>query len=848
MSFDWLNVPGISVSGDNSEVRTNNSAAPPSVSFNFGQTIPTAKSKNNPFATSAQNHTPFSNNAGHDSNAFGLSQQMIPPAKQNNSDPQHQVVDGSGSDYRETPDDLKVPLSLSQTQLTHEEIRTYLRWYKYITMKTHGKMVRLIDIFKFLHNFTITEELKLRIMTIFRTCKNALNIGQFFAVLRLISVALTQGIKPTRRMILQKATVPKPRPILSSSSNAEVYEEVEDTVPDNGATDKGNGDPAKVDFDSFASLLLTGKSQGKRIRRRISNVVFKNKRVRFSENVTFQEAECAGEPSNANNEVESPEDDTSVVEGDLDLSLPMDQLLKLMAKKKQSNSSLVSKLPTEQQETEEEREVLKDMQDSLSHFKQIRGPDSASMFPPLYLNNISQGQPNSSQQPLESLQPLKPTSTGSTNHFMREEFNQQLNQEGLPQADGVLQPLKPTATGSANYLVRSHIGTSPVNSQQSIPSDVNRNQTAGSSNGPSLEPLKPTATGSANYLMKQQHVDLPTSNQVLSPNATGYGNQQAPVADQFMNFPRQQQQQQQQQPILSPQPTVQQPVLSPQPTMQQQQNQVHLPVLQPTGRPIPQSNIYNTNDLGVKSLSPQLPLSQQNTLGQAHLNPPLVQQNTFPIRSPPTQYAGFQPQPLHGNHLVVPRRESTNPSNNSSNLAQTGNVANTYFQSLLSHSPSPHQSTTNLPGSNINQNGSPSYQMSNQQQQPQQQQQQQLYSHNNGNMVPNAYNHSNLIPQQQQQQRPQEQMYGYSPMQNTGDFAHSPMNPQHMQQQQQQQHPQGINVNQYNTFGRPLASQKPLPTQQGSNSNNNNNTTNNDILGNYQALQQQVNSLQNTYR
>lgn len=55
--------------------------------------------------------------------------------------------------YVDTNEDLRIPLSLSQVQLSHEEICTYLRWNKYIITRIRGKLVRLNGVFKFLSNF-----------------------------------------------------------------------------------------------------------------------------------------------------------------------------------------------------------------------------------------------------------------------------------------------------------------------------------------------------------------------------------------------------------------------------------------------------------------------------------------------------------------------------------------------------------------------------------------------------------------------------------------------------------------------------------------------------------------------
>ena len=191
MSFDWLNVPGLDLSsGDQAEKRPSNGLGPPSVSFDFG--INTAAPHDSSFwdqGSRSHSDTTLSYRNNHPNTGANSATNVNSPQK---GDPSHtEVRKLSGGDvYAESPEDMQVPLSLSQNQLTHEEIRTYLRWYNYICLRTHGKLIRLNDVFRFLTNFNLSQKVKDRIVEIFRSCKNALNIGQFFAVLRLVSLSL----------------------------------------------------------------------------------------------------------------------------------------------------------------------------------------------------------------------------------------------------------------------------------------------------------------------------------------------------------------------------------------------------------------------------------------------------------------------------------------------------------------------------------------------------------------------------------------------------------------------------------------------------------------------------------
>lgn len=803
MSFDWLNIPGLDIQNESNDQQQTGSAAPPSVSFDFGPTPgsqsfdgimnkPMNTGSKNPFGKQPQqtnNNLTVSNNNANNlnvpiANGNSLTSSTSSVAELDASSDNNSGVDDG---YTETPDDLRVPLSLSQSQLTHEEIRTYLRWYKYITTRTHGKLVRLIDVFKFLHNFNITEELKRRLLAIFRSCKNALNIGQFFAVVRLISTALIKGVLPLRGMILMKAPVPKPRPILSSEGSSEVYEEVdddEDDDPNNKTNQSGNG--SKVDFDSFTSLLLTGQSRRKKVRRRITNAVYRSKKVRFSEHITFQDPPSSDQRIQKHElaEFEELERDEIVPQGPLDLTLPMDQLLKQMAKRK--NTSLVSKLPTEQQETEEEKEELKDMQDSLSHFKNIRGVDSAALGIPLtptYLTNSNVNGSGLTQSQIP-LQPLKPTSTGSANHFMRQEFNDNYNPQQVNQST-ILQPLKPTATGSANYLMKNQFEpqTQADHHSQSFsaPSNTSTINTPNIvSQGPiGIAPLKPTATGSANYLMKQHQAPATTTTINASSQAKDNTFQVSQGGSTFMNFPQQQQQQQQQQPDHFQ--LIQQPVLS-----------------------------------------PRVSLSEQNNIPTPA---PLTQQNTYPLNAQHNNnHYQASPQVTGGNQNLGVTTSALPNTVPYQNLA-----ASNYFQALLTHSNSPSPNTSS---SNVNLNsGTNGYSnlgsnAANGSRQP-------LYHHNSDGNV-NPYND---YPQQRQQtviqnqqSVPSAQYYGN--VNGIQQNANSVQGVQHPNSAQGMQH---LGANQfYNSNPAQNTHTGQQPEQ-------------NDYLSNYQGMQQQVNSLQNMY-
>lgn len=116
-----------------------------------------------------------------------------------------------GSD---TPEDLSVPLTLRADELSAEEAKTYLRWYNDIVVRRGTNLIRLEDVFAFMRNFSIPEPVRAALSRIF-TSVTSLNVGEFFALLRLISHSIL-GQKPKRALIKDPAPIPKPRSILSA--------------------------------------------------------------------------------------------------------------------------------------------------------------------------------------------------------------------------------------------------------------------------------------------------------------------------------------------------------------------------------------------------------------------------------------------------------------------------------------------------------------------------------------------------------------------------------------------------------------------------------------------------------
>ncbi|QEU58399.1 Scd5 [Kluyveromyces lactis] len=532
MSFDWLNVPGLDISND-SQASVSSSSPPPAVSFSF-TTVDRPQEPSNRQQPQSQQSL-----KGREGNKLTVSGST---SNFQDSQSKSQTIDGAlhshsesdiASSYVETAQELQVPLAVPEFQLTPDERKAYLRWFRDLSSRIHSRPITLDDVFNFLANFRIDDAIKERITHIFRTCRYAVNEEQFYAIIRLVAHGLQQHFLPTRRMIPEKAPVLRPKSILSANAGQEVYEEVEEDP--NNATDK------KVDFDGFASLLLTGKAIQKNIRRRIMKRRDQIKKVRFSKNlVTFandlstkamSSISMSGKPivtapDNTASAESSPSDDST-----LDLSLPMEQLLAKLSSRNQNNSALVKELPSDTQpETQEEREVLEDMKDSLSHFRQIQKVDSVTQLP----NNMSSYESSNSSGREQALEPLKPTATGSANYLFRQTVPPSHNADANKSDNHILEPLKPTATGSANEIFKNIFRRN--NPAEHLPQ---QGRTA-----PSVPPqrkvqfteaMKPTSTGSANYLMKQQFQDP----QEFQPFQSA--------------LPPQQQQQQQ---YLSPRPSI----------------------------------------------------------------------------------------------------------------------------------------------------------------------------------------------------------------------------------------------------------------------------------------------------
>lgn len=245
-------------------------------------------------------------------------------------------------DY-ESADQLSIPLSLTAQELTLQESKTYMRWYSDILARTNTRTITINDVYNFLANFKIDLDIKGHLNRIFNKILYSINIGQFFALLRVIAHAL-QGAEPNRKLIKYPAVVPTPPSILSKKRQSD---EEEDTTPIE-ATPQARDKP--LDLDSFTQFMLTGERPDAR-----KTSSKKRKSVKFSDQIVTDVHDSAAQ-------IISP--GHSPLPQPLDYSLPMDQLLNNLNSKKTD---------------EEEAQILRDMAPQINHFQHLNSVDTASI-------------------------------------------------------------------------------------------------------------------------------------------------------------------------------------------------------------------------------------------------------------------------------------------------------------------------------------------------------------------------------------------------------------------------------------------------------------------------------------
>lgn len=339
---------------------------------------------------------------------------------------------GAGTSTDNIEDDDSIPLSLTADELTKEEAKTYLRWYDYIESHKRRQTgmsvkVTLDDVFLFLHHFGISDAVKRKLMAMFARWAMSLSIGQFFALLRLISHAL-RGDPILRISIKRVSPIPKPLPIMARGKRQEGDDETtsgeeSDRSSVSSAEDGADGATGakKLDLDSFTQFILTGEkppdsSKGglhrsrdkKKMRKKKknggANEGNSRKRVKFSDQVVCDDAPEYDRGQDL--AAEQPNEATAL--SPLDFQLPMGALLKKL--EQQRTGEALSQQQGQAHDNLPNKADGKDVPLPDNKFQNVQ-IDSVSVggVPRSFANVIG---PN--------LQPLAPNLTGSASKMMRQ--------------------------------------------------------------------------------------------------------------------------------------------------------------------------------------------------------------------------------------------------------------------------------------------------------------------------------------------------------------------------------------------------------------------------------------------
>ncbi|EGV65673.1 hypothetical protein CANTEDRAFT_102388 [Yamadazyma tenuis ATCC 10573] len=411
--FDWLKLPQ---SASSTQKIRPTSPAPPSVSF--GGLGPSDSA--------------LSSSLRHNASADNVS---IPSAKTTriHSYSDTALVSDDNQASQALADDTGIPLSLTTQDLTLAESRTYIRWYSDILARTETRTISMVDVYKFLHNFKLSAELKDKLNRLFFKILNSINIGEFFALLRLISHCL-QGNSLHRGLIRVAAPVPAPPSILSKKRQSGDDEEDDDTLNDSqDPSVPANPTSNPLDLDSFTQFMLTGERPDDKPSKKRSK---KLKSVTFSDQIVTDVHESLGPP------VPSPAPSPSP-QNEIDYSLPMDQLL--------NRISSQSKNPDA-----EEQQILDDMGSQLNHFRNLNNVDTAS------IGGVPSSAPFGHQQYDSQL--LRPNMTGPAQMSQYLQKQQQEPQQLRPNVTGPYDMMKifsPSPDESPQQSVEQPVAQAP---------------------------------------------------------------------------------------------------------------------------------------------------------------------------------------------------------------------------------------------------------------------------------------------------------------------------------------------------------------------------------------------------
>ncbi|QPG74167.1 hypothetical protein FOA43_001491 [Brettanomyces nanus] len=338
-----------------------------------------------------------------------------------------------------------IPLSLAAHQLSRQEVKTYLRWYDYIESRKRkskgSKSVTVDDVFQFLSNFGIDEDVRSSLRVMFARWASSLSIGRFFALLRLLAHALN-GDPIVRSMIREACGVPKPVSIMARKRQGD---EEDDDIDNDSRGNNGNEETgeqskeydSKLDLDSFTQFILTGERPSLPVISYDSYHGKKkhhlSKKVKFSDEVICQPAPQYERRQGAAIIADEQTDRTE--NNSMNYQLPMETLLKRLQKQKDDlNSSSV------------DDEDLKEMEKSIDRFRNVK-VDS------MLIGGVSATVPSiavdAGDGSVPIMQPLAPNLTGSVSKSMRTRVTPQFSQpeQLLPGTDRAYQFLESALTG-----------------------------------------------------------------------------------------------------------------------------------------------------------------------------------------------------------------------------------------------------------------------------------------------------------------------------------------------------------------------------------------------------------------
>lgn len=277
--------------------------------------------------------------------SFGFSSNTELQKTQNHYVFTNVLADNIAARNNESSSPESIPLSLTAQELTLEESKTYMRWYSDILARTNLRTITMADVCQFLNNFRLSAGALEKISRIFSKILSLINIGEFFALLRVVSHAL-DGKEPSRMLIKVKTVVPLPPSILlKKRQNDEDDEPKQPEAPQPSAP---------LDLDLFTQFMLTGERPEDRApKKRLK----KMKSVKFSDQIV---SDIHDMPQLQNS-------------SQLDYLLPMDQLLSKMAGRNVAFPNIPRPVASPDPE---EKQILKDMESQINHFRNLNSVDT----------------------------------------------------------------------------------------------------------------------------------------------------------------------------------------------------------------------------------------------------------------------------------------------------------------------------------------------------------------------------------------------------------------------------------------------------------------------------------------